>query len=85
MRANGGSVSANKAYMVGERGAELFVPNTSGEIIPNGASGVTVQNIFNISTGVSQTVRAEIVALMPQISAMTTQSVADAKARGAIS
>lgn len=85
LRANGGSVSANKAYMVGERGAELFVPNTSGEIIPNGASGVTVQNIFNISTGVSQTVRAEIVALMPQISAMTTQSVADAKARGAIS
>jgi len=71
--------------MVGERGAELFVPQTSGEIVPHGAGGVTIQNIINVSTGVSQTVRAEIASLMPQISAMTTQAVADAKARGAIS
>ena len=38
-RANGGSVNAGTAYVVGERGAELFVPNTSGTIIPNGGSG----------------------------------------------
>jgi lambda family phage tail tape measure protein len=34
-RANGGSVSENTPYMVGERGAELFVPQRSGTIIPN--------------------------------------------------
>jgi hypothetical protein len=36
-RANGGSVSAGKSYLVGERGAEMFVPNSSGSIVPNGA------------------------------------------------
>jgi lambda family phage tail tape measure protein len=34
-RASGGSVMQNTPYMVGERGAELFVPQRSGTIIPN--------------------------------------------------
>jgi hypothetical protein len=38
-RANGGPVSSGTSYIVGERGPELFVPNTSGKIIPNGGSG----------------------------------------------
>lgn len=36
-RANGGPVSGNEAYLVGERGPELFVPRMSGSIIPNRA------------------------------------------------
>lgn len=36
-RASGGPVYANKAYMVGERGPEMFVPNSAGSIVPNGA------------------------------------------------
>ena len=47
---NGGSVNAGGTYMVGEAGAELFVPRTSGTIIPNhqlgGTGGVTVN--FNV-------------------------------------
>lgn len=35
-RAAGGPVSANSMYVVGEEGPELFVPNQSGTIIPNG-------------------------------------------------
>lgn len=35
-RAQGGPVSANTAYMVGENGPEMFVPNGAGKIIPNG-------------------------------------------------
>jgi hypothetical protein len=35
MRAGGGDVQAGGAYIVGERGPELFVPNTSGAIVPN--------------------------------------------------
>jgi hypothetical protein len=38
-RAMGGPVSANTAYVVGERGPELFVPQGSGTIIPNGGGG----------------------------------------------
>ena len=34
-RAEGGNVSSSNSYMVGERGPELFVPKTSGTIIPN--------------------------------------------------
>jgi len=38
-RAEGGPVSAGKAYVVGERGPEMFVPRGSGSIVPNGAGG----------------------------------------------
>ena len=34
-RANGGPVSANRPYVVGERGPELFVPGASGSITNN--------------------------------------------------
>jgi hypothetical protein len=44
-RANGGSVSPGKSYVVGERGAEMFVPSSSGTIIPNGGMGGSTFNI----------------------------------------
>lgn len=44
-RANGGSVTAGTPYVVGEKGAELFVPNSSGTIVPNGAMGGTTINL----------------------------------------
>jgi hypothetical protein len=44
-RAEGGSVSAGKSYVVGERGAEMFVPRSNGTIVPNGGMG----NTFNIT------------------------------------
>lgn len=34
-KASGGPVNSNKAYMVGEQGPELFVPERGGTIIPN--------------------------------------------------
>lgn len=36
-RADGGSVASGKAYMVGERGPEMFVPQGAGSIVPNHA------------------------------------------------
>ena len=50
LRANGGPVSGGTPYIVGERGPELFVPRTSGTIVPNDkmGGGVTVGSI-NIS------------------------------------
>lgn len=38
-RADGGPVSGNTPYLVGERGPELFVPATSGRIVPNNQVG----------------------------------------------
>lgn len=35
-RAMGGPVAASTAYLVGEQGPELFIPNSAGQIIPNG-------------------------------------------------
>ena len=37
--ADGGSANANTPYMVGERGPELFVPRSSGTVVPNHALG----------------------------------------------
>ncbi len=38
-RAMGGPVSGGSAYLVGERGPELFFPGSSGSIAPNGSLG----------------------------------------------
>lgn len=35
-RATGGPVSPGRGYVVGERGPELFVPTSSGSVVPNG-------------------------------------------------
>jgi len=46
-RPMGGATGYGKAYMVGERGAELFVPEQDGTIIPNDKLGTT--NNVNIT------------------------------------
>lgn len=38
-KALGGPVSSGRAYLVGERGPELFMPPTSGNIVPNNQLG----------------------------------------------
>lgn len=47
-RANGGPVSANRPYLVGEEGPEMFVPGKSGTIVPNGAGG-GVNSVVNVT------------------------------------
>ena len=84
LRANGGPVSRNKPYIVGERGPELMIPRGGGTVIPNedlsgrGAANVTV----NVTTGVQQTVRAEIMNLLPQITNAAKAAVAQERQRG---
>jgi hypothetical protein len=48
-RANGGPVSSGFPYIVGERGPELFMPNTSGKIVPNNQTKTGSVNNFNIT------------------------------------
>lgn len=88
-RAGGGSVQAGNPYMTGESGRELFVPAQNGRILSpaqtrmaGGGEAVTVVQNINISTGVQQTVRAEIKGMMPQIADNAKAAVLDAKRRG---
>ena len=48
-KADGGPVMANKPYIVGERGPELFVPGMSGNIVPNDAMGGGSRVTYNIN------------------------------------
>tara|TARA_B100001093_G_scaffold255646_1_gene244522 strand:- start:645 stop:2957 length:2313 start_codon:yes stop_codon:yes gene_type:complete len=85
--AGGGSISA--PTLVGERGPELFVPHSAG-VIKNahdtrgmmGGSPVIVNQNLNIETGVAQTVRAEILTMMPMIQNSTLSAVQNARQRG---
>ena len=83
-RAMGGPVTSGQSYIVGEQGPELFVPSNSGTIVPNGQGGssVIVQQTINVTTGVQQTVRAEVMNMLPQIANAAKSAVAEAKLRG---
>jgi hypothetical protein len=72
-RANGGPVSANTAYVVGERGPELFVPGNSGTIIPNGGGGggTTINLTVNGAIDSESTAR-QIVSILNDSSARGT-------------
>ncbi len=82
--AYGGNVLPNRPYTVGERGTELFVPKQAGDIVPNNqlSGGITINQNLNFSTGVSQTVRAEVMNLMPAIKEETVNAVAESRSRG---
>jgi hypothetical protein len=85
-RAEGGPVGAGNSYIVGEKGPELFVPGSSGSIVPNGAmgggggrasGGVTVN--YNIAAGVS---RAELVPILEQERRRMKAEIPDMVRRG---
>lgn len=65
-KADGGPVSGGTPYLVGEQGPEMFVPNTSGSIVPNGGmGGQTVVQHFAIQAPngtVSRQTQAQVAA-----------------------
>ena len=88
--ASGGPVKPGQPYTVGEHGREIFVPSSAGRILSvpqskdaiSGGGDVVINQTINVTTGVQQTVRAEIKSLMPQIAESAKGAVADAKMRG---
>ena len=48
-KAGGGAINMGGAYLVGERGPEIFVPRGAGEIVAPGAGAVYVH--FHMSSG----------------------------------
>jgi hypothetical protein len=49
----GGSVRAGGSYVVGERGSEMFIPNTSGTVVPGGSGGGAINITLNYSPSVA--------------------------------
>lgn len=74
-RATGGSVTGGSAYMVGERGPELFVPTAAGRIETQGARGA-VNVTVNVAAG-----REATPAMMQQTGAQVARAVRQALAR----
>lgn len=60
----------------------ILHPNESVIDHQRGGGGVVVNQTINVTTGVQQTVRAEIATLMPQIANAAKGAVADARQRG---
>lgn len=89
-KAGGGTIQGGMPTLVGERGAEIFVPNTGGTIMNNmnsknalgGGTPVVINQSINFATGVVPTVRAEVMQMMPQIADATKAAVQESAMRG---
>ena len=88
--AGGGSIQPNVPTVVGERGPELIVPSSGGSKVLNnmnannamGGGATIVNQTINVQAGVAQTVRAEMLTLLPKFKQDTMDAVVDAKRRG---
>tara|TARA_E500000331_G_scaffold274514_1_gene266723 strand:- start:222 stop:2129 length:1908 start_codon:yes stop_codon:yes gene_type:complete len=86
-KASGGRIGG--PALVGERGPEIFIPNSGGRVMNNhssrlamGGDGIVINQNLNFSTGVVPTVRQEIMKMLPTISDVTKASVLEAASRG---
>ena len=84
-RATGGPVSRGNPYVVGERGPELFVPGSSGNIVPNNAMG-GANIVVNVDASGSEVQGNEGQAAMlgRAISSAVTEEIARQKRPGGL-
>jgi phage-related minor tail protein len=75
-RAEGGPVNAGGAYLVGERGPEMFVPSGAGEISPTGGGMVV-----NIHLGAGADARS-VMQSQTRIANALARAVAQGRRRG---
>lgn len=88
--AGGGAMFSGQPRLVGERGAEIFVPHTSGTLLNNmnsknamsAGKSVNIYQTVNFATGIVPTVRAEVTKMMPQIADVTKAAVQESAMRG---
>ena len=85
----GGKIAGPNGRMAGLRSDERMIIGQTGErVLSRGqtaqgdSGGVVINQTINLSTGVQQTVRAEVMSLAPQIAAQAKAAVLDAKKRG---
>lgn len=75
--ARSGGLDGKGGFMAMLHPNETVLDHTKGQ-----GGGVVVNQVINVTTGVQQTVRAEIMTLMPQIAGAAKAAVAEAKMRG---
>lgn len=84
-KAVGGPVSSNRAYLVGERGPEIFKPSSAGSIVPNnklGGSGTTIAPVYNIDArGATQELAAQLPGILEQNNRALIQTLTQAMNR----
>ncbi|MCH8157212.1 MAG: hypothetical protein IID18_05580 [Nitrospinae bacterium] len=96
--ASGGPVTPGQPFFVGERGPELFVPNSAGTVVPNNQLNAGGGNAFNrgipqepvvnvtlnqtIGMGAPAAARIEWMRLRPQIIKDTMSAFAGAVMKG---
>ena len=88
-RASGGRVQSGRAYLVGERGPEPFIPDTAGQIVSNaafkrsmGAPNLTIINNSTFNGNVRSDRDLEVLA--QSIKAGTEAAIVDKMRRGKI-
>lgn len=84
-RATGGNITANRAYIVGEKGPELFMANRNGSIVPNDAMGggaSVVVNVINQAGVEVETTETERPDGMKEITMMIRREVTSGIANG---
>ena len=80
---------ANGIGLMGEAGPEAIMPLSRGRDgklgvkSEGGGSQTVVNQTINVTAGVAQTVRAEMIGLLPQLKEQTIQAVTDANRRSA--
>tara|TARA_R100000951_G_scaffold108976_1_gene105613 strand:- start:793 stop:3366 length:2574 start_codon:yes stop_codon:yes gene_type:complete len=88
--ASGGTLVANKPFLVGERGPELVMPNRQGSIYNadltskamNGSGKITQVFNFNLSANGDESVKKIVAQAAPQIADMAQKGVIAARRRG---
>ena len=75
-KAEGGPVTSNRTYLVGEKGPEIFVPNTNGYIVPNDeikrmggstSGGGTYNNTYNMTVNIPNANTPEVIAAIRKL------------------
>jgi tape measure domain-containing protein len=81
--ADGGRPPLGKVSVVGERGPELFVPDSAGTIIPNGGMGgdIVVNQTISLMPDVGTAFKQQLAEAMPMIKNASVEAVAEARAR----
>lgn len=78
-RAAGGDVAAGRAYVVGERGPELFVPGRAGEIVPGGGTVTINMPAIDLAGDIQQQVNT----LIPLVGTEIRRQLMEARLVGA--
>jgi hypothetical protein len=86
-KAGGGDVMPNTIYQVGEKGPELFVPDTAGTIVPNGkygSSAITNHTYIQVSTDGTTTSSGDDVRLAKKLDSAVKNTILNEMRPGGI-